>query len=849
MKSARKRICALILTVALLLGIAPQIAYASGALSGSCGEPPLGEAISWSLDLTAGKLTISGTGKIRPYQDKTGGGLDYMAPWYPYRDRIKALEIGEGITSIGQNAFYEITALKEVVLPDTLITIGEGAFRGCAGLTEIHLPDSLTDIQQLAFYGCTGLQAVELPSRLMSMGIGAFNRCESLTEIAIPETVSVINSSVFSLCSSLETIHIPASIAMIAHDAFTGAPVKDVYYDGTESAWSTLRDTTTLRDATIHYLREPEPTPTPLPTPTPIPEPTSTPTLAPTNAPGTPSPSPVSSPKPKPTLRPEPAPYNPYARFVGEWKYSKEGIIDDFSSYTWYANLTIDSIENNRVSFSLYGGRYIRYHLSYDSTGAAIGTEPGHAIVSEPIFNGKAAFTYLDDGHGNSGEGTISFQENGVLFSITQKTGVQGDNSLSALPQGQLMTKEGFVLGPIDLRPRPEGRTPFTDVYAGKWYVDAVRFAYTEALFNGTSATTFSPDAPMTRVQIAQVLANRTDGYVQEIYGSATCFTDVPLGSWMCAPVRWAYRNDLTDGTGGNAFSPNTPLTREQLATFLYRYAARTGANISTEGTLYSQFTDTASVSSWAKTAMQWAVNRSIISGNNGKLNPKGKATRAQVAQMFFNAKDVLASTQLLPQDERPDPDLTPKFKNKVDTDFVLKCLGDFPGKTSAVNTSSMDAETWFKLCGKWALNAYAANYKNSPGMISPISKKDIISVGSSEVAFARHCLDKPIELFGGNPETVLSAVTGYHSQPVERFSISGNSIIWTMPSSGFTRFNNSKLISLDESNGKVVMKYCFDKQATAGWEVIPHLEGTAVLIPAENSLGYKIESLSVVPG
>ena len=548
-------------------------------------------------------------------------------------------------------------------------------------------------------------------------------------------------------------------------------------------------------------------------------------------------------------MRPEPSPYEPYARFVGEWKYSEQGIMNGSAQYTWYATLVIDSIENNCVSFGLNGGRYITYNNGYHSYGAAIGSDPDHRIVTGPIANGKAAFTYLDDGHGNSGRGTITFREDGVVCSITQDSGNSSDNSLAAIPQGKLMKKDGFVPGPIDLRPRPEGRTPFTDVYAGRWYVDAVRYAYTEALFSGTSATTFSPDAPMTRAQIAQVLATRTEGYSKEAYGTATCFTDVPLGSWMCAPIRWAYRNDLASGVGNNNFSPNAPLTREQLVVFLYRYAVRSGADTSTSGSLYGKFPDTGSVSSWAQTAMQWAVNHGIISGSGGKINPKGQATRAQVAQMFLSGRDVLASTRLLPQEERPDPDLTPKLKDKIDVDFVLKCLGDFARPLSVTDATTLDTETWFELCTGWARSSYASNYiQGCSGMLSPISKSDILSRGDSQVVFSRHCMDKPIELFGGKPETVLSTVSGAKTQPIERLSVSQKSIVWTMPSSGFTRFNNVEMISLTESNGKAVLKYSFDKQANAGWEVIPHWAGTVILIPAENSLGYKIESLTVVP-
>lgn len=836
MKRQWKQFCAFLLAVLLLAGALPAPAEAASGASGTCGE-----GLHWSNE--AGRLTISGSGEMSRYQDHTGNP-DYFPPWYSFRQQVKSLKIEEGITVIGDNAFNRMGALEEVVLPESLVSIRAGAFIDCGGLRSLELPEGLTSIGQSAFARCGGLQSVSLPDGLSELGENAFGMCTGLTEIAIPAGLPIVSNGAFSGCSSLEVLRLPSTFYGAGMDAFTGCSLKHIYFDGTRGQWeqTSWDPRNDISGAEVHCLREPEPTPTPGPSQEPTPTPGSSPTAAPTpDDPATSTP----TPKPKPTLRPEPSPYEPYARFVGEWNYKEEGT-DNGAHYTWYAALVIDSIENNCVSFGLNGGRYISYNNRYESHGAAIGAEPGSRIVTGPIKNGKASFTYRDDGHGNTGRGTITFRADGIVCSVTQETGVQGDDSLAAIPHGKLMKKEGFVPGPIDLSPRPEGRTPFTDVFTGAWYVDAVRYVYTEALFNGTSATTFDPNSPMTRAQIAQVLANRTDGYSKEAYGTATCFTDVAVGSWMCAPVRWAYRNDLTDGMGANTFSPNTPLTREQLATFLYRYAVHTGADTSTAGNLYAAFPDTGSVSSWAKTAMQWAVNRGIINGSGGKLNPKGTATRAQVAQMFYNAKDVLTSTQLLPREERPDPDLTPKLKDKVDTGFVLKCIGDFAGRSSTTDTGALDTEAWFELCAGWARDAYASNYKGYPGMISPISKDDILSAGSTQVTFSRHCMDKPLELFGGRPETVLAAVSEFKARPVERLAVSGGSIVWTMPSSGFTRFQNMKLLSFEAAGGKAVLKYSFDKQADPGWEVFPRWTGTAVLVPAENSLGYKIESLTV---
>ena len=149
------------------------------------------------------------------------------------------------------------------------------------------------------------------------------------------------------------------------------------------------------------------------------------------------------------------------------------------------------------------------------------------------------------------------------------------------------------------------GATPFRDVQDSDWYAEAVRYVYEEGLFSGTSNTTFSPNSPMQRVQLVQVLANRTEGYSQAAYAGVTSFVDVPVDHWGCGPIRWAYRNDLADGVGDNRFDPETALTREQLAVFLYRYAQRTGATTSTSGSRYSLFPDRSNVSLWAATAMK----------------------------------------------------------------------------------------------------------------------------------------------------------------------------------------------------------------------------------------------------
>lgn len=189
--------------------------------------------------------------------------------------------------------------------------------------------------------------------------------------------------------------------------------------------------------------------------------------------------------------------------------------------------------------------------------------------------------------------------------------------------------------------------TPFTDVEAGQWYVKAVEHVYTNKLFNGTSATTFSPSGVMTRGMFVQVLANFTTGYDKTSY-VAQPFMDTDVKEWYAAPVQWAAENEIVGGVGKGNFNPAGAVTREQMATLLYRYAQKTGNTVETGDTEYNAFPDKDDTSSYAVEALKWATHNSIINGSSGKLNPKGRATRAQVAQIFLNAKDVLTKKEVL---------------------------------------------------------------------------------------------------------------------------------------------------------------------------------------------------------
>ena len=165
--------------------------------------------------------------------------------------------------------------------------------------------------------------------------------------------------------------------------------------------------------------------------------------------------------------------------------------------------------------------------------------------------------------------------------------------------------------------PVPEGTSAATMSAIGKkynWYADAVKYVTDKGLMNGTDDNQFSPSASTTRGMLMTVLARYAG---EDTTGGAT---------WYEKGMNWAKAKGVSDGT-----NPNANITREQLVTMLYRYAGTPAAN----GSL-SDFSDTASVSSYAVNAMQWAVENGIVNGSNGKLNPQNNATRAEVAAILM---------------------------------------------------------------------------------------------------------------------------------------------------------------------------------------------------------------------
>ena len=178
----------------------------------------------------------------------------------------------------------------------------------------------------------------------------------------------------------------------------------------------------------------------------------------------------------------------------------------------------------------------------------------------------------------------------------------------------------------------------FSDASPAEWYHDGVHWALENGVMNGVSGTRFDPNGTATRAMVVTMLW-RLEG---EPEGGGSPFADVPADAWYGRAVGWAAEQAVVTGVSETAFSPDTPVTREQLATVLYRYAQARGMDVSVgEDTNILSYDDAFSISDWAMPAMQWACGAGILNGmGDGTLAPQSSASRAQIATMLLRFQE-----------------------------------------------------------------------------------------------------------------------------------------------------------------------------------------------------------------
>ena len=225
----KKYLLKLILLASVLLCLTVFASAASVIDSGYCGGEGDGTNLTWTLT-DDGLLTIEGTGAMKNYSYNG-------APWYANRASVLKVQIGDGVTTVGNAAFYSCTNLAEVTIPDSVITIGDRSFADCNSLTEVTIPDSVTVISDYAFYGCDDLTAVTMGDSVTTICTYAFQYCSNLTAVTFGDSVTSIGTYAFYSCTGLTEVTFCGNAPSIGQNVFYHVTAT-CYYPADDSTWT-----------------------------------------------------------------------------------------------------------------------------------------------------------------------------------------------------------------------------------------------------------------------------------------------------------------------------------------------------------------------------------------------------------------------------------------------------------------------------------------------------------------------------------------------------------------------------------------------------------------------------------
>ena len=268
-----------------------------------------------------------------------------------------------------------------------------------------------------------------------------------------------------------------------------------------------------------------------------------------------------------------------------------------------------------------------------------------YAVTVEKSEHGKVTSNRVNASGGSTVTLTVTPDSGYVLDTLTVSDSLGNKIKLTAqgggkytftMPSRAVTVKAAFAPLPIDVEKPCDGGAScpshsFTDLGSvGTWYHEAVDYVLRHGLMGGYGNGLFGPDNNLSRAQFAQILFNKEG---RPLVDYLLQYGDVAEGAWYTEAIRWATSQGIISGYGNGMFGPDDPITREQLAVMLWRYA---GSPAATNKELH--FSDESEISGYALEALRWAVENGILNGyGDGRLGPQGQATRAQVAQMLKN--------------------------------------------------------------------------------------------------------------------------------------------------------------------------------------------------------------------
>ena len=551
---------------------------------------------------------------------------------------LTAVTLPDGLQSLGRGAFDSCASLTNTTLPAAITAVPGKCFADCTKLLNVKYAGTVTAIGDLAFESCKALTAAPIPETVTAIDKAAFTGCTALTDVTIPAGVSTIPEDCFRGCTALADMKLPGTVTHVGYNAFTGCTaLKDVRCYGAAPAvepgnseahsfepatvtvhynpamnWTLDADgkwqgyTVSDKGACTHTDYDT--------TERTVPatcgeagrvdticsncgEVISTRELPPTGA--------------------------------HDWD---DGTVTTAPTETTpgVRTFTCRGCDQTRTeTIPATGAHDYRFTKTVDPTC----TDGGYDLYTCSGC-GATERRNLTDAAGHKWDGGT------VTTAPTETT--PGVRTFTCTVCSQTRTEAIPATGASTCTGGPSCPSYGLHDVAGPdyWAHKGIDYCVRNRLMSGVGAGTFSPDTACTRAQIVKILYNLSGNQTDYSYYYLP-FTDVAPGAWYYNAVAWAYCNDVTSGTSATTFTPNAAITRQQLVTFLYRYTVKYAPEFTGNAAPISAFPDAGSVANWAYAAMSWAVGNGLIKGNahdNGLdyLDPNGSATRAQTATIIM---------------------------------------------------------------------------------------------------------------------------------------------------------------------------------------------------------------------
>ena len=502
---------------------------------------------------------------------------------------LKTVNLTNNVTTIGSEAFQDCTSLTSFTIPSSVKTIGTGAFAG-SGLTSITVPATVTELSgdwtTGTFNGCKSLKTANILAKEDKIPSYLFGDCSSLTSVTFSDSFKSADNGVFENCTALKTITLP-NIDAITKNMFRGCTSLTTVNipDTVESlGYSSFLDCKSLVSIKI--------------------------------------------------------PCGVKEIGDGWWSYCFQGCS---SLKNVYFTKSIQYIEE-RAFYGIPASQLTFY--GYSGTAAKVfASENGYKFVEcTPVSSIKI-----------SGANSVLKGSKITLSKTVSPTSAynkdvkwtSSNNSIATVSSSGVVT--GLKAGTVTITATARDGTsvkgtynvtvkttelPFKDVSVDNWFYSSVKYTYQKGIILGTSSTTFNPNTKLTRGMLVTIL-HRMEG--KPAPKTQNKFSDVYKSQYYYDAVRWATEKGIVHGYGNGKFGPDSNITRQDLAVILRNYAQYKGKNVNVTANL-NKFSDGKIVSDYAKSAMQWAVGKGVITGNNNgaSLTPHANSTRAEAASMIY---------------------------------------------------------------------------------------------------------------------------------------------------------------------------------------------------------------------